>query len=72
MVNPGLTKGILVEKGTLSALVFEWVAHANRGGEKMIFLGFSGFGMQIEGGQNTVSTLAPSLSDPSSAMRGVG
>ena len=38
----------------------------------MIFLGFSGSGMQIEGRQNTVSTAAPSLSSIASVMRGVG
>ena len=38
----------------------------------MIFLDFLGFGMQIEGKQNTISTTALSLSDILSAMRGVG
>ena len=38
----------------------------------MIFLGFLGYGMQIEGGQNTISTAAHSLSNNLSAMRGVG
>ena len=38
----------------------------------MIFLGFSGFGTQIEGGQNTVLIAALSLFDISSTMRGVG
>ena len=38
----------------------------------MIFLGFSGFDTQIEGGQNTVLIAALSLFDISSAMRGVG
>ena len=65
-ISEELGLGILVEKGTLSALVFKWVVHANRGGEKMIFLGFSGFGMQIEGRQNTISTLAKCGSSPSS------
>ena len=41
-------------------------------GEKIIFLDFSRFNMQIKGGQNTVSTVAPSLSDILSAIRGVG
>ena len=27
-------------------------------GEKIIFLNFSGFGTQLEGGQNTISTVA--------------
>ena len=36
------------------------------------FLEFSGFDAQIEGGQNTVSTVAPSFFDISSAMRSVG
>ena len=40
-------------------------------GEKIIFLKFSGFGMEIEGGQNTVSTAAPSLFDISSAIGAV-
>ena len=38
----------------------------------MIFLDFSRFGTQIEGGQNAVSIATPSLSDISSAVRGVG
>ena len=33
--------------------------------------GFLGSGTQIKGGQNTVSTATPSLSDISSAMRGI-
>ena len=37
----------------------------------MIFLGFSRYGMQIKDEQNTVSTVAPSLSDISSVIRGV-
>ena len=37
----------------------------------MIFFGFLGFGTEIESGQNTVSIAASSLSDISSAMRGV-
>ena len=37
----------------------------------MIFLNFSGSGTQIEGRQNTVSTVALSLSDISNAMRSV-
>ena len=37
----------------------------------MIFLDFLGFGMQIEGRQNTVSIVALSLYDILSAMRGV-
>ena len=38
----------------------------------MIFLNFSESGTQIEGRQNTVSTTTPSLSDISSAIKGVG
>ena len=38
-------------------------------GKKIIFLDFLGFGMQIKGERNTVSTTAPCLSDISSAMR---
>ena len=37
-----------------------------------MFLGFSGFGTQIEGGQNTVSIVAPSLFDISITEKGVG
>ena len=37
----------------------------------MIFLDFSGSGMQIKGGQNTVLIVAPSLFDILSAMRRV-
>ena len=37
-------------------------------GEKIIFLEFSGSGMQIEGGQNTISTFAPSLSNTLGAL----
>ena len=37
-------------------------------GEKLTFLEFSGSGMQIEGGQNTVSTFAPSLSNTLGAL----
>jgi len=40
-------------------------------GEKIIFLEFSRSGKQIKGEQNIVSIAAPSLSDISSAMRGV-
>ena len=40
--------------------------------ERIIFLDFRGSGMQIEGGQNAVSTVAPSLFDISSAVRDVG
>ena len=40
--------------------------------EKIIFLKFSGSGMQIENEQNTVPTVYPSLFDILSAMRGVG
>ena len=39
--------------------------------EKIIFLGFLGSGTQIVGGQNTISTATPSLSNISSAVRGV-
>ena len=38
----------------------------------MIFLDFSGSNTQIEGGQNSVSTAAPSFFDILSVMRGVG
>ena len=37
----------------------------------MIFLNFSRFGTRTKGGENTISTVAPSLSYISSAMRGV-
>ena len=40
--------------------------------EKIIFLEFSGSGMQIDDGQNMVSMVSPSLFDISSVMRGVG
>ena len=40
--------------------------------ERIIFLDFRGSGMQIEGGQNAVSTVAPFLFDISSAVRDVG
>ena len=61
--NLGLTRGILdisVEKGTLVALVLEWVAphcfgcsHGSMEKKKLIFLGFSGSNTQIEDIQNT-------------------
>ena len=41
-------------------------------GEKLIFFRFSGSGMQIKGGQNTVSITTPSWSDTSMVRRGVG
>ena len=54
-VNLGLTRGILVEKGTLSALVSEWVAphhyicSYDPMERKRYFLGFSGSSTQIDG-----------------------
>ena len=58
-----MTRGIsiiLAEKGTLGAPVSEWVAPHHFGCscgpmERIIFLDFSGSGMQIEGEQNAVS-----------------
>ena len=41
-------------------------------GEKIIFSEFSGSSVQIEGKQNTISIVAPSLSNISSAKKGVG
>ena len=69
--NLGLTRGILVilaEKCTLGAPMPERVAPHRSGCscrpmEGMIFLDFSGSVTQIEGGQNTISIAAPSLSD---------
>ena len=66
--NLGLTKGILVilaKKGTLGAPMSERAAPRRFGcyhgpmEKKKIFLDFSGSSMQIEDGQNTVSTHMP-------------
>ena len=78
--NLGLTKGILdilVEKALrvlwcsngLRHIVLDVLAAPWRRNE---IFEFFGVGTQIEGGQNTVSTAAPSLSNISSAMRGFG
>ena len=79
-LNLGLTRGILVilaEKVTSSTPVPEQVASccfrcSHDPVERIIFLDFRGSGMQNKGGQNAVSTVAPSLFDISSAVRDVG
>ena len=38
-------------------------------GEKIIFLEFSGFGTQIEGGQNMVSTVVTTVRDRKCALK---
>ena len=63
LVNPGLTKGILAEKATLSTLMFErvvprhYICTCDHVETKWYFLGFSRSNTQIEDRQNTVSTV---------------
>ena len=73
LVNSGLTMGILVnliEKSTLGCTISIQM-FTRPLWEYLIFLEFSGFSTQIECGQNMVSLATPSLSNISSAMRGL-
>ena len=63
LVNPGLTKGILAKKATLSTLMVErvvprhYICTCDHVETKWYFLGFSRSSTQIEDRQNTVSTV---------------